>query len=135
MPPMKTAITGLVLAAALLGLPTPGAAQISVGAGIGIDISFPAPPPLVVVAPGIQVVPEYEEEVYFVNNWYWVRRDDSWYRTRDYRGHWAPVRTVYVPGHLHRIQPGRYRHYYRDDDGYWRPHHRDEYVRWRERNS
>lgn len=132
---MKAPIAGLGLAAVLAALPTPGTAQVSVGASIGIDIRFPEPPPLVVVTPGVQIVPEYDEEVYFVNNYYWVRRADVWYRTSRYDGGWRPVRVVTVPPALVRIPPGRYRHYYRDDDGYWRPHDPGAYHAWRERNS
>jgi hypothetical protein len=128
---MKTLITGLGLAALLLALPTRGSAQVHVDIGI----AFPEPPPLVVVSPGIRVVPELDEEVYFVSGWYWVRRDDAWYRTRDYHGGWRPVRRFWVPPALVRIPPGRYRHYYRDDDGRWRSHDPDQYREWRGRHS
>lgn len=128
----KTIATTLGLCALLLALPSPAHAQIRIG--VGIDIAFPEPPPLVVVSPGIQVVPEFEEEVFFVDGFYWCRRDDAWYRTRDYSGGWAPVRLVVVPPMLVRIPPGHYRHYYRDDDGYWRPHDRDAFHSWRQRH-
>jgi hypothetical protein len=133
---MKTNWMGLGLALLLFGIPASARAQVSIGAGVGIDIRFPAPPPLVVVSPGVQIVPEYDEEVFFVNNYYWVHRDAVWYRTRrcDDRASWRPVRTVYVPPTLVRMPPGRYRHYYRDDDGYWRAHDPDAYRGWRERH-
>ncbi len=133
---MKTNWMGLGLVVLLFGVPASTRAQVSIGAGIGIDIRFPTPPPLVVVSPGVQIVPEYDEEVYFVNNYYWVRRDAVWYRTRRCDApQWRPVRAVYVPPTLVRIPPGRYRHYYRDDDGYWRAHDPDAYRSWRERHS
>lgn len=131
---MKTTMKGLGLAALLIAVPTVGSAQVLARGQISINIGFPEPPPLVVVSPGIQVVPEYEEEVFFVNRWYWVRRDGYWYRTRDSHGGWAPVRRAWVPANLMRMPPGRYRHYYRDDDGRWRAHHPDEFRAWRERN-
>jgi len=127
---MKITVMGLGLAAALLAVPGRGSAQVIVG----IDIRFPEPPPLVVVTPGIRIVPEYDQEVYFVNNYYWVRRDEVWYRTPRYDGGWRPVKVVYVPAALVRIPPGRYRHYYRDDDGYWRPHEAAAYHDWRDRH-
>lgn len=127
---MKTTMKSLGLAALLVAIPTVGSAQ----AQISVNIGFPEPPPLVVVSPGIQVVPEYEEEVFFVNNWYWVRRDGYWYRTHDWRGGWAPVRRGWVPANLMRMPPGQYRRYYRDDDGHWRGHRPDEFHAWRERN-
>jgi hypothetical protein len=126
----KTIGLGLVLGAALLAAPGPARAQLHVDIGI----AFPEPPPLVVVAPGVRVVPEFDEEVYFVGGWYWVSRDGGWYRTRDYHGGWRPVRRAWVPGSLVRIPPGQYRHYYRDDDGRWRSHHPDEYREWRDRH-
>jgi hypothetical protein len=129
-PMKKTTVFGFGLAALLLGLPAVGSAQLHVSIGI----AFPEPPPLVVVSPGIQIVPEYDEEVFFANSWYWVRRDDVWYRTRDYRGGWVPARRAWVPPGLMRLPPGHYRHYYRDDDGRWRPHGPDEFRAWRERN-
>jgi hypothetical protein len=129
---MRNLMLGLGVTACLLAIPATGRAQVHVGIDIGI--AFPEPPPLVVVSPGIQIVPEYDEEVYFSSGWYWVRRDDAWYRTRDYRGHWAPVRTVYVPAPLMRMPPGQFRHYYRDDDGMWRPHREAEWHAWRDRH-
>ena len=128
---MRTTITGLGLAALLLAFPTRGSAQVH----IDIGIAFPEPPPLVVVSPGIQIVPEFEEEVFFTGGFYWVLRDDAWYRTRTWRGGWAPVHRETVPVALVRIPPGHYRHYYRDDDGRWRPHDRDQYREWRDRHS
>lgn len=73
------------------------------------QIVFPAPPPVVVVQPGVQVVEDYDEEVFFVDNVYWVKRGPHWYRARDHRGGW--VRVDAPPGALVRITPGRYRHY------------------------
>jgi hypothetical protein len=134
----KTTIQGLGLAALLLGLGLPGAAQaqITIGGGLDINVAFPEPPPLVVVRPGIQIVPEFDEEVYFTGGFYWVRRDDNWFRCRDYHGgHWAPATPVMVPVGLRRIPPGRFAHYYRDDDGRWRPHHREEWQEWRARHD
>jgi len=79
---------------------------------VQLKISLPwlTPPPLVVVEPGIQVVPDYEEEIFFVDNWYWVRRDGRWWRTRDYHGGWAYMPRGVPPG-LSRIPPGKYRHW------------------------
>lgn len=85
-------------------------------AQIHVDIALPSirfevAPPLVVVAPGVQVVEDYGEEVFFVDGWYWCRREGRWFRTRDHRGHWVVVETVQVPGTIVKIPPGRYRHH------------------------
>jgi len=77
---------------------------------IKINLPWQAPPPLVVVAPGIQVVPDYEEEVFFVDGWYWVRRDGRWLHARDWRSGWVHVPNG-VPVGLARIPPGKYRHW------------------------
>jgi len=126
-----TTITGMTLAALVLGVPTPERAQVQVSIGV----SFAEPPPLVVVQPGVRLVPEMDEEVFFVSGYYWVRRGDAWYRTADWHGGWRPVRRGWVPPALVRIPPGRYRYYYRDDDGRFRAHEVAEYHAWRERHS
>jgi hypothetical protein len=76
-----------------------------------VRVTFATPPPLVVVEPGIQVVPDYGEEVFFVDGWYWHRGGSVWYRTRDHRGGWVVVEPRYVPVRLTRIPPGHYKHW------------------------
>jgi len=88
----------------------PANAQVSVHIATPA-IRFEVAPPLVVVSPGVQVVPEYEEEVFFVDGWYWYRSGPSWYRTRDHRGGWVFVERRYVPVTLVKIPPGHYKHY------------------------
>ena len=97
--------TNLLAAAFAALLSLPAFAQVDV------KISFPwlAPPPLVVVEPGIQVVPDYPEEVFFVDNWYWVRRDGRWFHARDYRNGWTFVAAP--PAALVRLPPGKYKHW------------------------
>jgi hypothetical protein len=127
---MKTTIVGLAFAVLLL-VPAGARAQLH----IDIGVQFTGPPPLVLVSPEVQVVPEIEEEVFFVSGFYWVRQGEGWYRAKHCCRAWYPVRPHVVPAALVRIPPGHYRHYYRDDDGYWRPHRRDEYRAWRVRHS
>jgi hypothetical protein len=91
----------------------PGLASAQ-AAAVDVSIGFPAPPRLVVVSPGVQVVPDYQEEVFFVNGWYWTRRGDLWYRTRSYRGGWAVAPPRYVPASIVRIPPGHYRHWHHE---------------------
>ena len=76
----------LAVGAALIASPV--FAQVQVG--VGVQVSVPVPtihfdvaPPLVVVQPGVQVVQDYGDEVFFVDGWYWCRRDNYWFRTRD----------------------------------------------------
>lgn len=92
------------------------------------SVVFEIPPPLVVITPGVQVVPNHDEEVFYVDGFYWYRRDASWFRARDHRGGWVLVKTG-IPVALIDMPAGRYRHYkahghtaparasaYRDDD-------------------
>jgi hypothetical protein len=76
------------------------------------SIRFEVNPPLVEVQPGVMVVPDYDEEVFYVDRAYWCRgRDGRWYRARDYRGGWIVAAPAMVPGTLVRLPPGRYKHH------------------------
>jgi hypothetical protein len=68
-------------------------------------------PPLIVVQPGLSVVGDLDEEVFYSDGYYWARRDGTWIRARDHRGAWAPVERRYVPAPLVQSPPGRFRHY------------------------
>ncbi|MBS1150117.1 MAG: hypothetical protein H6Q89_1815 [Myxococcaceae bacterium] len=97
----------LALALTLL-LAAPGFAQVQ----INIDlprIVFPAPPPLIVIEPGVQVVEDNDDEVFFVDNWYWHRRGGRWYRNQTHNGTWVVVEERVVPPTIVRFQPGHYR--------------------------
>src|SRR3954466_15726946 len=75
-------------------------------------IRFEVPPTLVEVQPGVLVVNDYDDEVFFVDGQYWTRgRDRRWYRTRDHRGGWVMVQQPTVPTVLVRSPPGRYKHH------------------------
>ena len=102
----------LLVVASLVALPAFAQVQISVQLP---TITFAAPPPLVVIEPGVQVVEDQDEEVFFVSNYYWVRRGPRWYRTKDHRGGWVVVDGPGVPASLVRVPEGRYRHYKRED--------------------
>lgn len=98
----------LVLMAAVAS--TTALAQVQVSIQVPLPtITFSAPPPLVVVQPGVQVVEDYDDEVYFTGGYYWVRRDDRWFRTRDHRGSWVVVEPRVVPATIVRLPPGQYR--------------------------
>jgi hypothetical protein len=100
--------TALCLAA-LLGLPGVAAAQASVNIQLDLPVVLPR---LVVVSPGVQVVPEVREEVFFHDGWYWVRRDESWYRSRNHRGGWVFVPARSLPPRLVGLPPpGHYRNW------------------------
>ncbi|HET9554819.1 MAG TPA: hypothetical protein VFP50_17780 [Anaeromyxobacteraceae bacterium] len=96
----------IALAALVLALGLPGLAR----AQVQIHIDLPAVlPRMVVIQPGVQVVPQVDEEVFFSDGWYWCRRDAGWYRARDYRRGWVFVEPRYVPPAVYRLPPGQYR--------------------------
>ncbi len=127
----------LTLTLALVALVAPAAAlaQAHVSIQVGLPVSLP---PLVVVEPGVRVVQDLGEEVFFVDGFYWARRGDCWYRARDHRARFTYAEPRWVPATLFRIPPGQYRHWhgeYRRPYGYqergrphWYPEHR--HPRW-----
>ena len=102
---MRTIVLAL---AALIGLPAVVQAQATIGFHVELPVVLPR---LVVVSPGVQVVPEQREEVFFHDGYYWARRDAYWYRTRDHRGGWVLVPANHVPPRLVALPPGRYRNW------------------------
>ncbi len=78
------------------------------------SIHFATPPPLVVVSPGVQVVEDHDDEVFFADGWYWVQRDSRWFRTRDHRGSWAVVEPAIVPRPIVVLPRGKYKRWKRE---------------------
>ncbi|HVI97333.1 MAG TPA: hypothetical protein VM753_25180 [Anaeromyxobacter sp.] len=105
---LKLLLAGLLLAPAL--------AFGQVRAGISIDLPVVLPP-LVVVQPGVQVVPECDQEVFYTGGYYWVRQDGYWYRSRNHRGGWVAAPPRVVPAALVRMPPGHYRHWKAERQG------------------
>ncbi|MBS1108020.1 MAG: hypothetical protein H6Q88_12 [Anaeromyxobacteraceae bacterium] len=104
---MKALLLAAMLSVALL--PAPATAQVSLRVELGVPL--PASPTLLVVQPGIQVVAGYPEEVFFVGNHYWLRRDEGWYRSVHPRAGFVVVAPSRVPPGLARLPPGHYRNY------------------------
>ncbi|ACG72029.1 conserved hypothetical protein [Anaeromyxobacter sp. K] len=97
----------LALALALPLLPQPARAQVRAQLRIDLPIS----PRLVVIQPGVQVVPEYQDEVFHQGGWYWLRREDRWYRAQSPRAAFVMVEPRVVPRVLVTLAPGRYRNW------------------------
>ncbi len=66
-------------------------------------------PDLVYAEPGVQVVADYREPVFYADNYYWRYDNNRWYRSNYHNRGWVySTPTVSVS----RIrQPERYRHY------------------------
>jgi hypothetical protein len=72
-------------------------------------------PDLVYVSPGVQVIADYDEPIFFADGYYWWYVDGVWYRSTVYTGGWVYVTSP--PVVIVRIhEPRRYRHY--RPDGY-----------------
>ena len=125
---------GGLLALSLCALPA--RAQVQMRITIGLPVVLP---PMVVVQPGVQVVSDVDDEIYFVDGWYWARRGPYWYRTQDHRSHWVWVEPRSVPVALVRIPPGQYRHIRHEE---WKRMERERHERekaerraWKEREK
>jgi hypothetical protein len=108
----------LLLAIGLLALAIPSAtlAEVQIRMQMGFPIVLP---PLVEVQPGVRVVQDYDEEIFFIGGYYWVERDGNWYRARDHRGTWRYVRPGGLPAALVHHQPGQYRRWKHDERRTW----------------
>lgn len=97
--------TAPLLALALLLSPGLAEAQVNVR----IELGLPAAPQLVVVQPGVQVVADHDDEVFFTDGRYWLRRGDAWYRAPRAQAAFVHVEARLVPAVLVTLTPGRYR--------------------------
>jgi len=84
-------------AVALTLAPLPARAQVHVSVGIGLPppVVFAAPPQLVVL-PGTYVyaVPDYGEDIFFVDGWWWRPWHGHWYRSHYYDRDWESYSSV-----------------------------------------
>jgi hypothetical protein len=103
---MRTTLLALAALAAVAATPCP-AAEVQAG----LRLVLPDLPRLVVIQPGVQVVQDFDDEVFLHGGVYWARRSDRWYRSHDRRAQFVVVETRLVPEPLRRLPAGRYRHY------------------------
>ena len=66
-------------------------------------------PDLVYAAPGVQVIADYDEPIFYSDNFYWRYSGGTWYRSSHYRGGWAYAAPP--PAVLRIDRPGGYAHY------------------------
>src|SRR5262249_38835090 len=68
-----------------------------------------ATPDLVTVSPGVQVIADYDEPIFYSDGFYWRFYSGVWYRSTYYTGGWAYARP---PAAIVRIdRPYAYAHY------------------------
>jgi hypothetical protein len=67
-------------------------------------------PDLVTVTPGIQVIADYDEPIFYTDGFYWRYYDNAWYRSNTYTAGWIYIDSP--PVTITRIdQPRIYAHY------------------------
>jgi hypothetical protein len=99
------------LVAAALG----GCAGGEVESGATVRVTSPE---LVAVSPGVQVVADADEPLFYADGYYWLYRDGVWLRSDSYRGGFARMDVNMVPSEVREIpQPQVYAHYRRHGGG------------------
>ena len=58
------------------------------------------------------VVPDIDDEVFYTDGYYWVRRHHEWYYAPTPHRRWSRIDGRRVPPAIRRLPPGRYRHYH-----------------------
>ncbi len=66
-------------------------------------------PDLVYVSPGVQVIADYDEPIFYSDNYYWRNDGGTWYRSRSYNAGWVYASPPAAVIHIDR--PQAYVHY------------------------
>lgn len=102
---MRLTFVSLILAGTLTGCLASGGADVTYGGGVTVST-----PDLVEVSPGVQVVADYDDSVFYSDGYYWRNDGGNWYRSTYYSGGWgyyaSPPRAI-----ISINQPYRYRNY------------------------
>src|SRR5206468_8478957 len=94
---MRSIVAASILAAAL-------------AAGCAATVATDAyGPDLVTVSPGVQVIADYDEPIFYSDGFYWRYYGGTWYRSSYYTGGWVYARPPVAVMHIDR--PYAYRHY------------------------
>jgi len=106
---------------ALLGLVTAATLAAGCAGGFGYSASVSNAgygPDLVYAAPGVQVIADYDEPIFFADSFYWRYDGRTWYRSTQYTGGWAYATPP--PAVLRIERPREYIHYRPQG---WAPRH------------
>lgn len=83
-----------------------------------VHFALPENPTMAVVQPGVQVLVGLDDEVFYSNHHYWLRREGAWYRARHHGDAFVYVEGDQVPSVLLGFAPGQYLHYHPDHGGH-----------------
>ncbi|MEO8704637.1 MAG: hypothetical protein ABI867_31570 [Kofleriaceae bacterium] len=120
----------LLTAALLAGFATGCYATTGTGYYGGTVTATTVAPDLVYVSPGVQVIADYDEPVFYADGFYWRESGGTWYRSSYHTHGWAyaaPPRTVISIQNRHGYSHYRPAGYVRRDHRYQqsRPAYRD----------
>lgn len=112
-----SSLSAILLAAAFAG-GCAGTGDVEYGGAVTV-----ASPDLVEVQPGVQVIADADEPIFYSDGFYWQYRDGFWLRSNEYNNGFARVDVNYVPVRVRTIDnPRAYVHYRRHEGGgYARP--------------
>jgi len=103
--PLLKAVLGAFMMAG--GLLTVGA--LGAGCATTVGAGYYGDPDLVYVSPGVQVIADWNEPIFYADGYYWRSSGGLWYRSSYYTGGWA---YAHPPGAILSIHsPHVYRHY------------------------
>jgi hypothetical protein len=97
---MKTSLLRSILFVALVGGCAGGFTYAS-------DVTVPE---LIAIRPGVQVIANLDEPIFYTGNYYWRNQGGTWYRSTSHRRGWARIEVV--PVEIRSIErPAAYIHY------------------------
>lgn len=110
--PFSARLAASCIAVGVLAAPNFADAQVNVQVGLPIpELQIRVGAPLVYVSPGVWVLPDSDEEVFYNGGWYWARSHGYWYRSRGRHSNWGVINEQLVPQPVRYIEPGRYRRF------------------------
>ncbi len=83
-----------------------------------LHVSLPANPGMATVQPGVQVVTGVDDELFYTDHHYWLRRDGAWYRARHHGDAFVYVEADSVPSVLVGFSPGQFLHHHSGHGGH-----------------
>lgn len=104
---MKTTLPAVLAALALGAAPSAATAQED------LRVALPESHELVELQPGLQVIPDFDLEVFFTGNAYWLRTEGRWYQARRpaAAATFSPVDLRSVPSALAKLPAGSHLHF------------------------
>jgi hypothetical protein len=125
---IKTSFMVLLLVTALIAR-----VNVSIGVNLGVPVTpvvvtaepqeFEEAPQVVFVTPGVYIVPDSPEEIFFSAGLYWTLRDGSWYQCRGHHQKWVRTRGDRVPPTIMRMPRGRYKNWHENNPRHHGEHH------------